>query len=73
MITASDPAGIAYLQGRQDRKQGLPLVAHSHIPDGALWDEYIEGYMSLGWHGPINSCEKKWLTKELSRRFGPLY
>lgn len=50
----------AFARGVSDRNSGYPLIAHDDIPDGALWDSYMDGYTSVV-GGPINACEAEWL------------
>ena len=52
----------AFGRGRADRAAGRPLIAHEDIPDGVMWDAYMDGYVSLK-DGPINPCEREWLME----------
>jgi len=53
----------AFVRGEDDRKAGRPLISHTDIPDGEMWDSYMDGYESVV-GGPVNPCEADWLNKK---------
>lgn len=59
VVAAPTPAmthELAYARGVADRSASLPMIDHGDIPDGEMWDSYVDGYEARN-TAPPNPCE----------------